>query len=111
MNDYPLFELWYKTTDWILEKCDKMPRHTRFTINGRIANLALDTLDLINEAIYSKQKKPLLLRVNLNLERLRIFFRLCTDRHYLSAAQNQYIQQEINNAGRMCGGWIKQCSV
>lgn len=107
-SGYPIFEHWYKTTDWILDKCDKMPKHTRFTVAGRISNLALDTLDLINEAIYTKEREPLLRRVNLNLERLRIFFRLCCDRRYLSPTQNQFIQQEINTAGRMCGGWAKQ---
>lgn len=107
MKTYPLFEHWYKTTNWILDKCDRMPKHTRFTMAGRIANITLDTLDLINEAIYSKERNNLLKSINLNLERLRIFFRLCQDRGYLSPAQNQYVQQEINVAGRMCGGWMK----
>lgn len=107
MKTYPLFEHWYKTSNWILDKCDAMPKHTRFTMAGRIANLALDTLDLINEAIYTKERQELLQRINLNLERLRIFFRLCHDRRYLSASQNLFIQQEINTAGRMCGGWMK----
>ncbi len=105
-STYPLFEHWYKTTDWILDKCDKMPKHVRFTMAGRIANLALDTLDLINEAIYTKERKPLLGRVNMHLERLRIFFRLCHDRHYISPTQYQFVQQEINTAGKMCGGWM-----
>lgn len=108
MKVYPLFEKWYKTTDWILDKCDKMPKHTRFTMAGRIANLTLDTLDLVNMAIYTKDRTEALKRININLERLRIFFRLCHDRGYLSTAQNMYVQQEINEAGRMCGGWLKE---
>ena len=108
MKTYPLFEHWYKTAGWILDKCDGMPKHTRFTMAGRIANLALDTLDMINEAIYTKDRKDLLRRVNLNLERLRIFFRLCHDRGYISPTQNLFIQKEINQAGRMCGGWMKE---
>jgi hypothetical protein len=107
MKTYPLFEHWYKTTNWILDRCDGMPRHTRFTIASRIANLTLDVLDLINMAIYNKERKDILNKINLNLERLRIFFRICHDRGYLSSSQNLFIQQEINSAGRMCGGWLK----
>ncbi|MBK8490232.1 MAG: four helix bundle protein [Saprospirales bacterium] len=59
---YPLFEQWYKTNDWILDKCDKLPRSTRFTLSGRIANLSLEVLELITEAIYTHERSPLLKR-------------------------------------------------
>lgn len=110
MKHYPLFEQWYKTTDWILDRCDKMPKHTRFTISGRIAVLTVDTVELLTEAIYTKEKISLLNRVNLNFEKLRLFFRLCHDRRYISPSQYEFIQKEINTAGRMCGGWIKSCA-
>lgn len=109
MKHYPLFEHWYKTTDWILDRCDKMPKHTRFTISGRIANMAIETMEVLAEAVYSKDKIPLLRRVNLNLEKLRLFFRLCHDRRYISPSQYEFVQTEINTAGKMCGGWIKSC--
>ena len=76
---------------------------------GRIANLAVETLELITEAAYSKEKRALLTRVNLHLEKLRLLFRLCHDRRYLSPAQYEFVQSEINTAGRMCGGWLKSC--
>jgi hypothetical protein len=108
---YALFEHWYKATNWIMECCDRMPKHTRFTVNGRIVNLTIETIELLTEAVYSKEKIPLLKRVNMNLEKLRLFFRLCHDRHYLSTNQYEFIQTEINAAGKMCGGWIKSCDV
>ena len=110
MKHYPLFEHWYKTTDWILDKCDKMPKHTRFTVSGKIAGLSVDTIELLIEAVYSKEKVVALQRVNLNLEKLRLFFRLCHDRRYISPSQYAFINQEIDAAGRMCGGWIKSCN-
>ncbi len=108
MNNYPLFEHWYKACDWILDKCDRMPKHIRFTISGRIANLAIEILELITEAVYTRDRNPLIARINLNLEKLRIFFRLCHDRQYVNGTQLEFIQTEINKAGRMCGGWAKQ---
>ncbi len=109
MKHYPLFEHWYKTTNWILEHCDKMPKHTRFTISGRMINLTIEIFELLTEAVYSKKKIALLQKINLNLEKLRLFFRLCHDRRYTSPSQYKFVQTEINTAGRMCGGWIKQC--
>jgi 23S rRNA-intervening sequence protein len=102
-------EAWYKTVNWMLDKCDRMPKHTRFTIAGRIANLSLDTLELLTTAVYSKEKTAILQRANLNLEQLRFLFRLCHDRRYISTAQYEFVQTDINNTGKMLGGWIKSC--
>jgi len=110
MNAPLLLEHWYRTTDWILDKCDRFPKQTRFTMAGRIAQIALDALETITEAAYSKEKRALLLRVNLHFEKLRLLLRLCHDRRYLSPSQYEFIQTEINTAGKMCGGWIKSCS-
>jgi hypothetical protein len=109
MKKPELLEHWYKTTDWLLDKCDRFPKQTRFTIAGRLANLSLETLELITEATYAREKRALLTRVNLVLEKMRLLLRLCFERRYLSMAQYEFIQTEINTAGRMCGGWLKSC--
>ncbi len=106
---FPLFDLWFKTTDWVLDKCDRMPKNTRSTVANRIANLALDTLELLTEAAFSKQKIGILTKINLNLEKLRLLFRLCHERRYISQAQYEFVQTEINSAGKQVGGWLKSC--
>ena len=108
INKYPVFEQWYKTTDWILQTCERMPKHARFTISNRIINLTLDNLDYITTAIYSKNKTSFLQKINMNLERLRIFFRLVKDRRYISINQYEYIMLAINENGKMIGGWLKK---
>jgi|SRR6056297_2009115 len=109
VNEYPLFEQWYNTLNWILDKVEKMPKSTRYSINNRIANLAVDIIEMITEAIYTKQKKHILHNINLHLEKLRIFFRLCKDRRYISVKQYLYISTQLQEAGKMTGGWLKQC--
>jgi len=106
-EDYPLFDQWYRTVNWMLERCERMPKHTRFTISGRMANLATETTELLIEAIYTKNRAPLLRQINLNLEKLRFFNRLCKDRRYFSINQYEYLAREINETGKMCGGWAK----
>lgn len=106
-QEFPVFDQWYQTCDWILQTCDRMPKHTRFTLSGRIANLALDVTALLTEAIYRKDRTDLLRRVNLLLEQLRIFFRLAKDRRYLSLSQYEFVSNAINQCGKMVGGWLK----
>lgn len=107
-SEFPLFEHWYKTMSWILDRCDQMPKHTRFTLSSRIVQLCLDIGELIIEAIYKKQRLPILYSINVKLEQLRLLIRLSKDRSYLSLSQYEFGIIEINKAGKMCGGWIKK---
>lgn len=109
---YPLYEEWYKLLCWLLDKCDKMPKHTRFTISGRIANLALQVQeDLILASFSAKpQQENTLQTVNIHLEQLRLYMRLCKDKQYFSIEQYRFASESINICGRMCGGWMKHAS-
>ncbi len=108
-EDYPAFQKWYRILDWILDKCEKYPKSVRFTFSSRIANLSLDVLERLIEAIYTKKRAYILAAINLYIEKLRVFFRLSFERKYLSSAQYEYISAEINEFGRMIGGWRKIC--
>jgi hypothetical protein len=44
----------------------------------------------------------------MKLEKLRILFRICHSRHYISTRQYAYIAGCINESGKMCGGWMKK---
>jgi len=105
--DFPVFTHWYKTLDWILQRLEGFPKDVRFTIANRIASLSLDILEGIVEAIYTKDRKSILQGVNLRLEKLRILFRISMDRQYISIKQHEYISTQINETGRMIGGWMK----
>lgn len=102
-----MFAKWYQTLNWILDRVDKMPKHLRFSISNRIADLALEVQAGIVEAIYTRERKPILRRINLQLEQLRVLFRLCFERRLLGEKQYAFISQEINETGKMIGGWMK----
>lgn len=72
-----------------------------------MANLALDTVELLLEAIYSRERKELIKKINMKLEKLRFFNRLCKDRSYLSVTQYEFLARAINESGKMCGAWAK----
>jgi len=109
-NDYPLFVTYYKTYIWILDTCEKLPRTIKFSLSERIIEIATQALELIIETIYSKNKIPLLQKLNLVYEKLRIFFRILFDKRYISEKQYLHISENIETCGKMTGGWIKQCN-
>jgi len=106
-DHYPLFVHWYETLNWILTTAEQFPKQARFSFASRLIDAALDTLDLIVEAIYTKERLHILDRLNLYIEKQRIFFRLACDRRYISPKQQAYIADALNRAGQMIGGWRK----
>ncbi len=108
-EDYPLFKRWYRLLDWIFDRCEGYPRSVRFSLTDRIAGLSVDVMSGIIEAIYTKDRLQILDRLNLNIEQLRVLFRLSHDRRYLSRAQYEYVARELDTAGSMIGGWRKRC--
>ena len=106
-DDFPLLKKWYEITDWLMDKAEKFPKVVRFTFSNRIVNLALDILEKITYAVYEEKRLSVLQEISSYIEKLRILIRLAKDRHYLSISQYQFISREIDEAGKMLGGWIK----
>lgn len=104
----PVFVFWYDFSRWLLEKTEKFPKKARFSFTVRIENLALDIVEGIIEARYSGERKTILRRVDLDLERLRVLLRMCHDLRYLDSKGYEFASRQINEAGKMIGGWRKQ---
>jgi len=107
-EDYPIFVKWMAATDWILDLLDKYPKSVRFTLSSRIANLTLDVMEGIVEAIYTKKRSYILVRINLYIEKLRILFRISFSRKYISQKQYEYVAVLLDETGKMTGGWLKE---
>lgn len=105
-DQYPVFMAWYKTLSWILDRVEGMPKHMRYSFNNRIATLAMEVQAGIITAIYTKERRPILREVNLNLEHLRILFRMSYERRLISEKQYGFISAQINETGQMIGGWM-----
>ena len=106
-DDFPLLKKWYDITNWLMDTIEKFPKIVRFTFSNRIANLSLDILESITFAIYQQNRISILQKISSDIEKLRILVRLSKDRHYISIKQYQYISREIDESGKMLGGWIK----
>ena len=99
-----------KTRDlltYLLERIAGFPRAYRFVLGERIGNLALDVLEHLLEAAYSRRKQEALRRANLDLEKLRHLLRTACELKCLSLRQYEYVSRAVDEVGRMTGGWIK----
>lgn len=87
----------------------KFPRDMRFFLGDRIQALSADILERLIEAYYApaQEKKPLLLKVNLLLTKLRYYVRLAYEQGYYGSGKLKEISEKIDEIGRMTGGWIK----
>ncbi len=107
-EDLPIFVHWMSFLEWLLTTTGKFPRSVRFTFASRIDNLALDVVEYLVEARYSKNKKALLKRADLNIEKIRVLLRICHNLRYLPTRGYEHASRQLAEAGRMLGGWIKQ---
>ena len=105
--ELPLFVLWEQALRDILARTEKFPKRVRFTLSSRIDNLALDVLEKIVEARYTKDKSAVLRQANLDLEKLRVLLRISHDERHLDHKGFEHVARNIDEAGRMIGGWIR----
>lgn len=99
----------YDLLKFSLPLLNKIPRAYKFTYADRVQNLLSEVLELLLEAFYqpADQKQPTLLRVNITLEKLRHYFRLGYELGFYNSVRYQEFAQQIDEIGRMTGGWIK----
>jgi len=91
-------------------RTQKLPRDLKFVLGDRMLTTTYDVLDLLIEAKYSGQKRLILAKANLALERLRFQVRLCAEEKLISLKQYEFIANLVNEIGRMLGGWLKHVS-
>ena len=99
---------WYDLTRWILEKVDSFPKNQRFIFGTRLADQAIDVLEPLVEASYSREKAEILATANRKVETLCWLVRLAKDRKVLTERQYLFASQGQAECGRMLGGWLKQ---
>ena len=103
----PALEAHYQFLQWLIPTVEKFPRSQKFMLGDRIQETALYVLEALIEATYTRDRRGHLARANLGLEKLRFFFRLASDLHYLDARRYEYAARALDETGRLIGGWLK----
>ncbi len=81
----------YDFTLWLLPHLTKFSRDHRFTLGNRLEEDALEVLELLVEASYASEKRPLLQRANTRLNRIRYLVRLTKNLRQISLKTNRYM--------------------
>lgn len=99
----------YEFLKMMIPVIGKFPRDQKFLIGDRMQNLITDILELLIEAYYVPrvEKKPILAKVNIKLEKLRYFLRLSYELGYYHSRQYRQFIERVQEIGRMTGGWLK----
>ena len=103
----PVVEKHYRLILWMLPKIANFPKDQRFLLADRIERVLLDILEMLIEAVYSKHKREILIRVNLKLDVLRFLMRIAKDMKYVSVKGYDFFCQSVLEIGKMVGGWLK----
>ena len=106
-QDLPIFVKWLDVLRWLLPVTERFPKRVRFTFSDRIVQLALDLVEDLVEARYSRDKRMILQRANLRLEKLRVLLRLSYELRYLDYKRYETVCRDINEVGKMLGGWLR----
>lgn len=103
----PALEAMHRFLLWLIPAVEKFPRSQRFLLGDRIQSTALDVLERLIEATYTRQREALLAQSNLGIEKLRLLFRLAYDLKHLDARRYEHAARNLDEVGRLVGGWMK----
>lgn len=103
----PAVEAHFQLLNWLMQTVERFPKAQKFLLGDRIQSTALDVLEALIEATYTRDRRPHLARANLGLEKLRFFFRLAFEQKHLDVRRYEHAARTIDDVGRLIGGWAK----
>jgi hypothetical protein len=103
----PALEAMYRFLLWLVPTVEKFPRSQKFLLGDRIQATALDVLERLIEATYTRARGPMLTAANLGIEKLRLLFRLSLDLKFLDMRRYEHAARSLDEIGRLIGGWRK----
>ncbi len=103
----PAIEAHFQFLQWLMPAVENFPRDQKFLLGDRIQKTALDVLEALIEATYTRERRSHLARANLGLEKLRFFFRLAVEMHYIDKRRYEHAARSLDETGRLVGGWAK----
>jgi hypothetical protein len=95
----------YELVRTLSARVDGFPRARRFVLGDRLLGTAYTVLELLIEARYRRERRGLLERANIELEKLRFQLRLAHDDRALSTGQYEACARQLDEVGRLVGGW------
>ncbi|MDD2909447.1 MAG: diversity-generating retroelement protein Avd [Candidatus Pacebacteria bacterium] len=103
--------LFQKTYDLILEVhpviVNKFPKNQRFVLGQKIENTLIAILEIAITINLSKPTVNYFRRLDIEIQKLKIFIRLAKDLKFISIKKYEYLEKKVIEIGKMTGGWKK----
>jgi len=105
----PILTVTEELLGWTLDRTASLPRSQRFTFGQRLDGAMLDVLERCVIARFATPRRRIaeLEALNLDLEKLRVLWRLVQARGWISTQQLLFAARRLDEIGRMAGGWLK----
>ena len=94
----PALESHYRFLLWLVPAVDRLPRKQKFLPGDRIQTTALDVLEALIEATYTRRRAGHLTRANMGVEKLRFLFRLAHDLRHLDRRCYEHAPRAVRSA-------------
>src|ERR1700730_10230097 len=88
-------EAHYQFLAWLAPTVEKFPKSHKFTAGDRIHGVALDVLEALIEATYTRERTQHLRRANLGIEKLRFLY-------HRNAAFTSFIPHRLTKVPQVC---------
>ncbi len=107
--DTPIFIQTYEVYKEIHKLRNSIPKQDRCTIWQRVENTTLEILEGILTTTSSSKIKKLEILENTShkLNMLKILVRLAKDTKIININKYIYLQEKLDEIGRMLGGWLR----
>jgi four helix bundle protein len=107
--DVPIFQKSYDLYKLLYLYVGSFPKKDRYTLGQRIENSLLDFIESIILAcqLAKTEKLPILQKASIKLDVVKVFIRLCKDLKVLDNKKYLILESQIQEIGKMLGGWIK----
>ena len=99
----PALESHYRFTLWLVPVLERFPRSQKFLLGDRMQAMAMEVLESLIEATYTRQRAAHLARANLGIEKLRFLCRLAQDLRYLDRRRYEHAARCLDDTGRRIG--------
>ena len=106
-TDMLIVDRCYKLVTWSCERIANFPRSRRPTLGDRLETQLYEVLESLIRARYTRERLTMLTDINIQLELLRFQFRLAKDLRCIGVESYGYATREVNEIGKLLGGWIK----
>ena len=99
----PALESHFRFLAWLVPTVERFPRSQKFLLGDRIQTSALDVLERLIEATYTRRRGDALAGANLGIEKLRFLCRLARDLRYLDHRRYEHAARSLDETGRLVG--------